>query len=216
MIMKSIPKLMIVGTVAIALAVLNATVTFSQTTPANQTTPNETTPANQPAPNETTPANQATPESAATFTCATSSNPPITYMLAKDERGQSTLRPIFSWHSEYLLPGASAETLCQQTAQKLQDKYDRGEQGYPASLLVATKDEATGETSYRMDVCLVTSEEETCDNTNQTAMLFSLNGSYNNTLACVMENTQPNVCKPRTRGSVMALPGASYKRFWFF
>jgi hypothetical protein len=194
MIKRSIPKLVTVSAIAMAIVTLDTTATLSQTAPETETTP--------------------TPTPKVTFVCGTNSSPPTTYALTQDEQGKSTLEPLLSWHSEYLYSGTSAEALCQQMAQTLQSKYDKGEPMLPAAVRVPIKDETTGENTYRMDVCLVASEQEQCDASGQSGVLFSLNGSYDDTLKCVVENTKPEVCRPRTRGALMAIPASKYRRGW--
>ncbi|AFY79351.1 MAG: hypothetical protein IGR93_11370 [Hydrococcus sp. C42_A2020_068] len=194
MIAKPIPKILTAGAIAIGIAALDATVTFSQTVSQEQ----------------------APQESKVTFICDANNSPPTTFAIGRDERGNPTLTPIFSWHSEYLFSGDSAKALCQQMAQKLQSKYDRGEQPYFSSKRTELKDETTGKVNYRMDVCLVASESADCENSSQREDLFSLNGSYKDPLACVMDRTQPKACRRYipTRGPLISIPSGNYKRGW--
>lgn len=194
MIEQPISKILTAAAIAIGIAALDTSVAFSQTVSQEQ----------------------APPKPKVTFICDANNSPPTTFAVGRDEQGNPTLTPIFSWHSEYLFPGESAEALCQQMAQKLQSKYDRGEEPYFSSKRTELKDETTGKIHYRMEVCLVASDSENCENSSQREELFSLNGSYDDPLTCSMNRTQPEACRRYipTRGPLMSIPANRYKRGW--
>lgn len=142
---------------------------------------------------------QNAPKPAMTFVCAGDKEPPTTYAHIA---GKVNLKPLMSWRSEYLFPGDSATELCQQTAQKLQSKYDK-QQDY---LL------AGDWTNERWKVCLVSQQGEGCDSRNS-VFLFNLNSSYQSP-RCLMENIEPLQC-PRSRGQLISLPGGRYRPSWW-
>lgn len=182
--------------IAASLVAVNSAVTFSQTTPKEQT--------------------QAKEE--ITFTCDSYSNLPTTLAVSKNRQGELTQTPMFTWHSEYVMPGESAEALCQKMAQKLQNKYNRGEEVYFSSEPVQAKNPETGAIKMQgWKVCLVTSDgAQGCTENKQSEELFTLSGNYRDPLACVMENTQPEACRPymTTRGRALAIPAGEYKPGW--
>jgi hypothetical protein len=204
MLKKSISKSLTAGAIALGIAGLNASVTLSQTATENNT-----------------PSQLKT-----TFVCATNSNPPTTFALTYNEKGQATLTPIMSWHSEYLISGDSAESLCQQVAQKLQSKYDRAEEINIAFQQVQVKKDNQG-VERQWNVCLAPSAEAECipstnEATNQASSeeLFSLNNNYIKTPECLMENKEPESCmvnpqaKVATRGPLLVVPASNYQPRW--
>lgn len=134
-----------------------------------------------------------------TFVCASEAEPPITYGYIP---GKVNLKPVISWHSEYLLPGESATKLCQQVAQKLQSKSEQ-QQNY---FLAADRNQEAWE------VCLVSQQGEGC-NSQSSEYLFSLNSKYQ-APRCVMENIQPLQC-PASRGPLISLKGGNYTPSWW-
>jgi hypothetical protein len=212
---KSIPNILTSGAIAIGIIVLNSGVTLSQTQVEPTTQPAPATqmqaePTTQPAPatqmqaeptTQPAPATQTAPAKKISFVCATNSNPPTTYALAHDAQKKPTLKPLLTWHSEYLVPGESAEALCQKMAQKLQSKYERGETPYFAYDLTAFG-ENSSQSKWR--VCFVSSEGESCS--TESEELFSLNSTYVPT--CLAENKEPEACSPyiQKRGSLIKIP----------
>jgi hypothetical protein len=142
---------------------------------------------------------ESKPKSQIQFVCGADSEIPTTYAYIP---GEVTLKPLMSWHSEYLLPGDSASELCKKAAQKLQNKYNE-QQGY---LLASDK------TNDAWKVCLVSRQGEGC-NARDSVYLFSLNGEYQSP-RCLMENRAPLQC-PRSRGTLVRLPGGQYKPSWW-
>jgi hypothetical protein len=142
---------------------------------------------------------QETPNAQMAFVCAGNVEPPTTYAYIP---GEINLKPLMSWHSEYLMPGDSAAELCQRSAQKLQSKYNSQQQYLLAS----------NHTQQTWIVCLVTKEGDSCL-TNDSVYLFSLNNSYQSP-RCVMEGIDPIQC-PRTRGKVISIPGGRYTPAWW-
>jgi hypothetical protein len=133
------------------------------------------------------------------FVCSSEGNPPKTYAYIP---GEQEPKPIMTWHSEYLLPQDSPTKLCQQAAQKLQNRYNE-QQGY---LLASDK------TDRAWQVCLVSKQGEGCDSRNS-VYLFSLSANYQSP-RCLMENLEPLQC-PRSRGQVISLPGGRYSPSWW-
>ncbi|NJK47601.1 hypothetical protein HC931_04900 [Candidatus Gracilibacteria bacterium] len=208
MIKKSIANILTSSAVAIGMTVLNSGFAFSQTgvEPTTQPAPptqTEAEPTTQPAPTQTEakPATQPAPTKKISFVCATNSNPPTTYALTQEAQKQPTLKPLLTWHSEYLGPGESAEALCQKMAQELQNKYERGETPYFAYDLTALG-QNSNQSKWR--VCFVSSEGESC--TTESEELFSLNSTYVPT--CLADNKAPEACSPyiQKRGSLIKIP----------
>ncbi|MCU0534089.1 MAG: hypothetical protein MUD14_09350 [Hydrococcus sp. Prado102] len=223
MVKKSIPNILTSGAIAIGMTVLNSGVAFTQTevkptTPTAPATQTEVKPTTQPAPTNPTQVKPTTPTAPATqtqteptrqttarkisFVCATNSNPPTTYALTHDAQKKPSLKPLLTWHSEYLIPGESAEALCQKMAQELQGKYERGETPYFAYDLTVSGANSNQPTRWR--VCFVSSEGESCS--TESEELFSLNSTYVPT--CLAENKEPEACNPyiQKRGSLIKIP----------
>lgn len=139
-----------------------------------------------------------TTKSRMTFVCASEAEPPTTYGYIP---GKVNLKPVISWHSEYLLPSESATELCQQVAQKLQSKSEQ-QQNY---FLAADR------SNEAWKVCLVSQQGEGCNSENS-EYLFSLNSKYQSP-RCVMENIKPLQC-PSSRGALVSLKGGSYTPWW--
>jgi hypothetical protein len=140
------------------------------------------------------------------FVCATNTNPPTTFAY---RQGEVTLTPLFSWYSEYLLPGNSASELCKSVAQKLQSKYNQGQKYFLAYEKI----------NDSWKVCLVSKEGGKCTS-DKSEELFSLNSTYQ-APKCVMENTEPKSCPPTPpsigyRGPLLSVPGGRYKPAWWF
>jgi hypothetical protein len=135
------------------------------------------------------------------FVCATQVEPPTTFIYIP---GQVTLSPVMSWYSEYLLPGESAEALCQKTAQVLQTKYDRQEKYFVAAELDLNNE--------MWKVCLVNEKGEKCTAKNS-ELLFSLNPNYQSP-KCLMESIKPAQCL-WSRGGLLSLPGGRYLPTWW-
>jgi hypothetical protein len=193
---QSVVKLFATTAIAATLVAVNSIVTFSQTTPKEQ----------------------AQSKEEINFVCDSSSDLPKTLAVSKDKQGRSTQTPMFTWYSEYATPGESAEALCQKMAQKLQNKYNRGEEVYFSSEPVQAKNPETGAMKMQgWKVCLVPSDgAQGCTGNERAEELFTLNGNYRDPLACVMENTQPDACRPymTTRGRALAIPAGEYKPGW--
>jgi hypothetical protein len=146
---------------------------------------------------------QETVPSPITFFCDQTVEPPTTFANLP---GETNPTPFLSWYSEYLLPEDSAVELCQQVAEKLQVKSERGE-----SYVLAAQ-----ELEDRWTVCLLASEEEDCQ-TSASEELFSLNNLYRQTPKCLTENKEPKFCTVRTliRGSLLSIPSSSYTPTWW-
>lgn len=112
------------------------------------------------------------------FVCATQSKTPTLYAY---NPGQVNLKPLMSWHGEYLLPGQSGVQICQKTATKLQNSYQQKEAQY-------LKSTTTTDTNV---VCLVNEEDQNCVS-EESQKLFSVNAKYN--ASCVLENKSPIQC----------------------
>jgi hypothetical protein len=136
-----------------------------------------------------------------TFVCAPQMQPPTMFAYTP---GQVNLKPVMTWHKEYLLPEASAENICQQVAEKLQSNYQQGQQKFMAFEKVQD----------RTLVCLVGNKDDKCTS-NNSEELFSLNPNYNPT--CVMNNLSPLECSAvgQQRGSLMTLPSGTYEPSWW-
>ena len=135
-----------------------------------------------------------------TFVCSPESQPPTMFAYTP---GEVNLKPIMSWHSEYMLPNQSAKEICQQVATKLQTHYEQGDKKFLAAKKIGD----------RNVVCLVSHKEEQCNSKNSET-LFSLNPNYDP--VCLMNNRSPLECYARTvRGSVLSLPGGSYQPTWW-
>jgi hypothetical protein len=209
MLKKSIANVLTSGAIAVGMTVLNSGVAFSQMqaepTPQPAPAPQmqaEPTPQPAPAPQmQAEPTPQPAPAQKISFVCATNSNPPTTYALTHDAQKKPTLKPLLTWHSEYLVPGESAEALCQKMAQELQGKYERGETPYFAYDL-AEAPNISNKSKWR--VCFVSSEGESCS--TESEELFSLNSTYVPT--CLADNKAPDACSPyiQKRGSLIKIP----------
>jgi hypothetical protein len=135
------------------------------------------------------------------FVCAPQMQPPTMFAYIP---GQVNLKPVMTWHSEYLLPNTSAADLCQQVAAKLQNQYQQGQE----------KHIAYEKLEDRTLVCLVKNKDEKCT-VNNGEELFSLNPNYNPT--CLMNNLSPTECSviSQRRGSLMTLPSGTYTPTWW-
>jgi hypothetical protein len=194
MLKTPISKIFTAGAIALSIITINSAVTHSQTAPQSPTS--------------------SQPE--VSFICDTNGNPPTTYALSKNDSGKATATPIITWYSEYILPSDSAEALCQQMAQRLQSKHERGEEIHLSSQRIEAKDETTGKQQFKLNACLVGSENENCKTSSDREELFGLNPSYKDTLKCLTENTKPDACPGfiPTRGSTLAIPAGNYKPSW--
>lgn len=134
-----------------------------------------------------------------TFVCATDIDPPTLFAYTP---GEVTLKPLFRWYPEYLLPNQPAAAVCQQVAQKLQQEYNSGKRKFFAAETVEN----------RTDVCLVSREDEKCNSQNS-QQLFSLNANYDTT--CVMNNGEPIDCFAVNTRGVFSLPAGTYEPSWW-
>lgn len=195
MVKRSVSKILTVGAIAVGLTGANAATTLSQTVSEGQASSNQ-------------PMSQAAqPQPKVTFVCASNNEPPTTYAIAQNGQEKATLTPVFRWHSEYLVSGESAETLCQKMAQEFQNKHDRGEAPF-----LAYKQEQQENTSNKFwNVCFVSAEGEKCD-ANNSKILFSLNSSFRETPKCVLNNIDPKSCERGsnivTRGPLLSIPAS--------
>lgn len=138
------------------------------------------------------------------FVCATGVEPVTTFVY---QPNRIALTPVLSWYSDYLLPGATADGLCQQVGEKLQRAYTKDKPVFLAYQKVGN----------RFEVCLVEREGEEC-NSASSEPLFSLNAKYLKTPECVMDNKKPEDCTRAvsgTRGTVLSIPGGRYKPSWW-
>ena len=138
------------------------------------------------------------PDSA--FVCAVQGGTPTMFAYTS---GEVNLKPLMSWHAEYLTPEQSGEKLCQQTAAKLQNSYQHSEENY----LKAETDENNNL------VCLVNEEDQGCvDEDSQ--KLFSVNPDYD--AGCVLDNKKPIECKALTvRGIYSFGDDEPYQAYWW-
>jgi len=195
MVKRSVSKILTVGAISLGLTSVNNTATLSQTVSEGQASSNQ--PMSEVA--------QSTPK--VTFVCASNNDPPTSYAIAQNGQEKATLTPVFRWHSEYLVSGESAESLCQKMAQKFQDKHDRGEAPF-----IAYKLEQQANTNNRFwNVCFVSAEGEKCDASNS-EILFSLNNSFKETPKCVINDVNPSACERGsavvTRGPLLSIPAS--------
>jgi hypothetical protein len=136
------------------------------------------------------------------FICQTEQTPPVTVALMEGETEM-----IATWYADYLLPDASPEEICQDVAEKLQQRYDNQQPSFFAyEPMKAEK---------RWDVCLVSQEGQKCTEEGS-EILFSLNSNkFKDPAGCILKNTQPSRCRPITRGSVLSVPGGQgYSPRW--
>ncbi len=158
---------------------------------------------------------ETTPEIVPTkiaFACDQKAEPPTTVVSIP---GEKEPKPFLRWYSEYLLPEDSALELCQQVAQKLQAKSERGEK-YELAASQQLKDKDSVQRVWK--VCLVTNPEDDCTKSSISEDLFSLNTKYKETPKCMIENTHPESCKPPlgpTRGYLMSIPADDYTPTWW-
>jgi hypothetical protein len=136
-----------------------------------------------------------------TFVCAPQMQPPTMFAYTP---GQVNLKPIMTWHKEYLLSDTQAPELCQQVAQKLQTNYQQGKEKHIAYEKLEDK----------TLVCLVEDRNEKCTSENSEE-LFSLNPNYD--ASCLMNNLNPMECSviSQKRGSLMTLPTGTYTPTWW-
>ncbi|MGK7932749.1 MAG: COP23 domain-containing protein [Microcystaceae cyanobacterium] len=128
------------------------------------------------------------------FICQTEQTPPVT-VVQMDKETQI----IATWYSDYLLPDASPEQICQDVAQRLQNRYESQQPSFFAYEPI--------EAEKRWDVCLVAQEGQKCTEEGS-EVLFSLNSNkFKDPASCILKNTQPNRCRPITRGSLLSVPG---------
>lgn len=134
------------------------------------------------------------------FVCAVQEGTPT--MFARNPEVETELTPIMSWHSEYLLPEQSGAEVCQSTAAKLHDSYQREQAQYLKS--------ETGDKNNL--VCLVDDVDENCI-TEDSQKLFSVNPNYN--AACVLENKQPIECKVLQVRGIYSFDDKPYQTLWW-
>lgn len=135
------------------------------------------------------------------FVCAPQMQTPTMFAYTP---GQVNLKPVITWHKEYLLPETTAADICQQVAEKLQNNYQQGQEKFMAF----------EKQQDRTLVCLVEDKDDKC-NSNNSEELFSLNPSYDPT--CLMNNLNPTECSvvSQRRGSLMTLPDGTYTPTWW-
>lgn len=133
------------------------------------------------------------------FVCATQQNAPTMYSYTP---GEVNLKPLMTWHSEYLLPEQSGAEICQQTANKLQTSIEQQEQKY-------IKAKTTKEIN---SVCLVSEEDQTCT-TAESEELFSVNPNY--TAACVLDNKKPIDCWALKNRGIYSFDDKPYQAVWW-
>ncbi len=134
------------------------------------------------------------------FVCATQEGTPTMYAYTS---GQVNLKPIMSWHSEYLLPKQSGKEICQQTANKLQASYQQKTAKYLKAESLEKKNL----------VCLVTEEDQNCAD-KASEKLFSVNPNYN--AGCVLDNMKPLECKAlKSRGNIYSFDDKPYQPVWW-
>lgn len=142
-------------------------------------------------------AKESAPESA--FVCAVHEGTPTMFAYTS---GEVNLKPLMSWHAEYLTPGQSGEKVCQQTAAKLQDSYQHSEENY-----------LKAETNENNNlVCLVNEEDEGCL-AGDSQKLFSVNPDYD--AGCVLDNKKPIECKALTVRGIYSFDDEPYQAFWW-
>ena len=141
-----------------------------------------------------------------TFVCGVgmAGEPPITYAYTT---GKIQLEPLFRWDVE-LLPEDLAiypEKLCQETAAKLQARY---EQRKPVFLAFEQK-------NNRTLVCLVSNPESSCG-AKDSEELFSVEYTEERKVdpTCIT-NYQPAKCSLSARPA-LSIPARSYKPPWWF
>ncbi len=137
------------------------------------------------------------------FICQTQQTPPVTVAIID---GQTEI--LASWYSDYLLEDQSAEQVCQEFAQKLQQRYDKK---LPSLLAYEPI-----QSENRWEVCLVKEVGQKCTEENS-ELLFSLNDQFHKPADCILQNTQPSECLPKNRtiGSVLSVPGGQgYSPSW--
>lgn len=141
-------------------------------------------------------------DNAIAITCDNTRNPPRT-QLKKGQKGEPIA--LFTWYPNYLVPQDSPEALCKAVAQKVQARFQQGEDTFLAFEQIQKE--------WR--VCFVAQAGDGCS-APKSEYLFSLNAAF---LAprCVMESTAPDQCplNPITRGPVISVPGGTYKPFWW-
>lgn len=143
--------------------------------------------------------NVAQKSSESVFVCATQGGVPTMFAYTP---GQVNLRPLMSWHSEYLLPEQSGDKVCQQTATKLQASYQQEQAKY-------LKAEITEKENL---VCLVNQEDQDC--LAQTSQkLFSVNPNYD--AGCVLDNKKPIECKALQVRGIYSFDDEPYQALWW-